>query len=303
MATFETLLPPSSSSSSDTSTSAAYLWSQPSQAVPVADSSNVSVERRQSVSTARWHPGPTVLVLLIVLLIVVSLGPFFSSLAPFVTADAAYTPTFNTTDSRYTVTGTGRASFGTVFDYKDAFPAFKETVIDGVSQFTNLTYYSGLSSKAYSCNYSVYSTVTRVDRGFGVAGEVAQLTSPGCTALLLARVGLTAYMPLLFLAFIPTIFLWLMLHHPKGCEDVPSAYAIPLWYVAFVFRFLQLFFAVVQICGMWSFARSAGFSQPSLGAVLYVQPILVAFIAALAVYVLVALYRDAKMKVAREAVL
>ena len=139
-----------------------------------------------------------------------------------VTADAVYTPPFNITDALYEVSGIGRSSFGLVGSNKDAFPVVTRTVVDGVVQYCNETYYVLLSGTGtFGCSYRVYSIVTTLDsRNFGPGGEVIELPVPSCAARKLARGALIAYLVLLMFAFFSTGAVWEALHVKEATRDL-----------------------------------------------------------------------------------
>ena len=78
------------------------------------------------------------LYLLIVLLHLLMLGPMLCSfMGNVVSANALYTPLFNTNHTRYEVTGQGRFSIGIFNDYTDRFPLPIEKTVHGAVNYTN----------------------------------------------------------------------------------------------------------------------------------------------------------------------
>jgi len=283
--------PPTSSAASDSSATT-HPPLLPSDVPPNASAS--AEIQQQSACLDRCHPGSNYLFLLIMLAVLTSLTPFFTSLPSMVTVDAVYTPTFNTSDGHYDVIGTGRAEFGVVVFYKDSFPAVHLNLTDSnATVTTDLTYYSLLGSTAYRCQYNVYSTVSRVDpSGFGLDGVRLALTVPGCTALTVARVALTAYMPLMLVAILFMLGLYAMLYRTDSITT--QRQSLMMWRCAAMCQALLVAFGTVQVCAMWTFARSDEFVHPSISAAMYVQPLLVALVALLAVWNLACMYRDAQ---------
>ena len=265
----------------------------PSHTSDASDDTHERPQRR--VWLDRCHPGTAILGLLLILGFFTSISPFFTSLAGMLVVDAAYTPTFNITDTQYTVTGTGRAALGILPDlYRDSFPVVQVEHLDGnASVATNTTYYCLADNAAYHCQYHVYSTVTRVNSGgFGRDGVKLELTVPGCTALNVARVAVTAYMPLMLVSSLLVVILYG--EQLRGAFGCTPQLKMKIWWSAAVCHALLVFFGVVQACAMWTFVTNAAFVHRTINAAMYVQPLLIALVALLAAWNLTSLHQDAQ---------
>ena len=171
--------------------------------------------------------------------------------------------------------------------------------MDGQPQYANDTYCTTRSNvKSFTCDYTVVSTVTRVaTSGSSVVGETTAATMPGCAGLIVAQVCLTMYVPLSLLAIILYCCLVDQAYgKTMGCNGVSGVQSMRLFHVTLWWTIAQMVVAVVEVCGMLVFATSDGFDEPTLGAIVYVQPVMVVWLAGLAVWVLTILHRDVQKR-------
>jgi len=224
------------------------------------------------------------------------MSPFFCSLGTLVTADAVYSPRFNLTAARYTVTGEGRSSYNVVFGNRDEFPIAKEAIVDGESQWSNATYYAlTLDNGFFACDYSVYSTVTAVNSlDFGSSGDVISLTLPSCGTLRLARGAFIAYMSLFIFSFFTTGAVWNMLYGRTASTATTARHGLPTWRAAVTLTSVVLVLGIVQASAMWAFAHDAALSHPTLGGGLIAYPCMIALFAVLQAWNLNHLYWDVR---------
>lgn len=103
---------------------------------------------------------------------------------------------------------------------------------------------------------------------------------------------MTAYVPLIAVAFLLIIGLYMLLHHSTSADTQPQA--MLLWRTAALFNTLAVVVGVVQVCAMWSFARSSEWIRPAIGGSMYCQPVLLALTAAMVLWNLTNLYRDTR---------
>jgi len=224
---------------------------------------SASVDEEQSVAAgrcARYRLGAACLSIAVISCMLVGMTPFFCALGPMVTADPAYTPIFNTTDARYTLTGTGRSEFDLIFFPLEKFPITTQSIVDGVAEYSNGTYRAtSEETDFFGCNYTVYSTVTALDAYKSPkAGEKLQLTVPGCTAVLVARYALIVYMSVHIVAVLLTATLWLILHRDNNDDDHVREHGLPLWGAAVAFTLLDVALGRPAPCGSsrWTTASS-----------------------------------------------
>ena len=262
--------------------------------------SSVGGEQRVDAGRCpRCHPGPMWLFFFLFLSLFVAMSPYFCTLATLVTADAVYTPVFNTTDVRRVVTGPGRSSFSLIGFRSEEFPIAVESVVDGVAERSNGTYSpSGLSDAAFfACHYSAYSTVTAVTASgnFGTAGELIDLPLPGCAALRLARAAFIAYMSLFFFSVVTSIGVWEMMYGKLRSDDTTRKLGLPCWRAAVALTCLVVLFGAVQGGAMWAFASDTAFEHAAInGGVLFAHMALIALLAPLQTWNLNNLYWDVR---------